>query len=670
MEKSLFLSFHGRIIDHLGIQMYQSPTAAIAEMVSNSWDADATEVKITLPTHDDFSITIQDNGIGMTLEECQNKFLTVGYDKRKNNAKTLSRDLKRPLMGRKGIGKFAGFGIASVITVTTISKDTGEKTSFVLDIDKIRDSSNDDYINTSKLTIDVIERVEPNNELKKAHGTTIKLTCLKIQRLISADFFATSMARRFSVNAAAADFYVSIDGKLIPTEDFLSKSEMSFPKDYKQDEKPKGLTEIDKDGWGTEMVGDHQIKWRVFFLKETIKEEELQGISIFSHGKLAQRPFMFNLAGGLPSQNGPEYMTGAVLADYLDEFDEDVISTERQRLNWGHHHLATLEEWGKARIRNLLKIWKDRRAEEKTKLIEDKVSDFSSRIERLAPSEKKTIMTALKKLASINQINANQFKELANSVLTAWEGGRLKELIRQVAEVPDMDGDKLLSMLIEANTIQALHTAESVKAKLDTIIGLESRIKNRELENAVRDYIANNPWLISPKWETFAKERNVGDLAAEAAKDSGLDKDEDFNGRVDLVLASGEHLLILEFMRPGLMIDLDHLVRFETYVDTFRGHLESSTGSRFNTATGYLVADKIAKKNPAFLKKVRKLKEDGLETLTWGDLLAEAKRQWQEFLDHLVERSPNDKRIHALINSNTIKIPEGEKAQETMQQVH
>ncbi len=106
MEKSLFLSFHGRIIDHLGIQMYQSPTAAIAEMVSNSWDADATEVKITLPTHDDFSITIQDNGIGMTLEECQNKFLTVGYDKRKNNAKTLSRDLKRPLMGRKGIGKF------------------------------------------------------------------------------------------------------------------------------------------------------------------------------------------------------------------------------------------------------------------------------------------------------------------------------------------------------------------------------------------------------------------------------------------------------------------------------------------------------------------------------------------------------------------------------------
>ena len=32
MDNKLFLNFHGRIIDHLGIQMYQSPTAAIAEI--------------------------------------------------------------------------------------------------------------------------------------------------------------------------------------------------------------------------------------------------------------------------------------------------------------------------------------------------------------------------------------------------------------------------------------------------------------------------------------------------------------------------------------------------------------------------------------------------------------------------------------------------------------
>jgi hypothetical protein len=41
-EKKLRLSFHGRIIDSLGIQMYQSPVAAVAELIANAWDADAT----------------------------------------------------------------------------------------------------------------------------------------------------------------------------------------------------------------------------------------------------------------------------------------------------------------------------------------------------------------------------------------------------------------------------------------------------------------------------------------------------------------------------------------------------------------------------------------------------------------------------------------------------
>ena len=40
-KNKLFLRFHGRIIDSLGIQMYQSPVAAVAELIANAWDADA-----------------------------------------------------------------------------------------------------------------------------------------------------------------------------------------------------------------------------------------------------------------------------------------------------------------------------------------------------------------------------------------------------------------------------------------------------------------------------------------------------------------------------------------------------------------------------------------------------------------------------------------------------
>ena len=49
-DRRLRLRFHGRVIDHLGIDMYQSPVAAVAEIISNAWDADAESVSITSQT--------------------------------------------------------------------------------------------------------------------------------------------------------------------------------------------------------------------------------------------------------------------------------------------------------------------------------------------------------------------------------------------------------------------------------------------------------------------------------------------------------------------------------------------------------------------------------------------------------------------------------------------
>src|SRR5579884_2051994 len=129
-QKTLRIKFHGRIIDHLGIQMYQSPTAAIAELIANSWDADAENVLISLPDHmtDDAQITVVDDGNGMTFDECENRYLNVGYPRRGSAPVAQSSEKSRPILGRKGIGKFAGFGIAQVIRVETVSRENGEKT--------------------------------------------------------------------------------------------------------------------------------------------------------------------------------------------------------------------------------------------------------------------------------------------------------------------------------------------------------------------------------------------------------------------------------------------------------------------------------------------------------------------------------------------------------------
>src|SRR4051812_1265512 len=83
-DKKLHLAFHGRIIDSLGIQMYQSPVAAVAELIANAWDADAPAVEVTLPDHvgDTAELIIKDTGAGMTFADCQAKYLNVGRNRR------------------------------------------------------------------------------------------------------------------------------------------------------------------------------------------------------------------------------------------------------------------------------------------------------------------------------------------------------------------------------------------------------------------------------------------------------------------------------------------------------------------------------------------------------------------------------------------------------------
>ena len=59
---------------------------------------------------------IRDNGIGMDFDECQKLYLVVGRNRR-GDATDEQTAGGRPVLGRKGIGKFAGFGIASLVTV-------------------------------------------------------------------------------------------------------------------------------------------------------------------------------------------------------------------------------------------------------------------------------------------------------------------------------------------------------------------------------------------------------------------------------------------------------------------------------------------------------------------------------------------------------------------------
>jgi len=646
-NRKLRLRFHGRIIDHLGIQMYQSPIAAIAEMVANAWDADSENVWITLPNQldDNAEIVLRDDGSGMTFEQCQDCYLNVGWCRRGINPDEKSPEKERSILGRKGIGKFAGFGIAKVITVQTISRETGEKTVFQLDIGNLRSS---DYVRTDGGEIPVVEYLPSDEIRREEHGTIITLQQLTLRRRFSPESFSRSMARRFLLHQQVADFKVIINDSALPEAEQAQEIEFVFPRDYKSEEKPDDLS-VEND-WGIETLSNNRrIKWRIQFYKSTIDEEELRGVAIFSRGKLAQNPFFFNLSGGLGGQHGQEYVSGHVQADYIDLLDEDIIAPERQRINWEHEEAIPLEQWGQDRVKQLLRLWRERRGEKRRKQIEEKVAEFSRRLEKLPSRERNTVKKALYKLGSIATLSDPQFQELGEGVLLAWEQGRLHDLIDEISSADTLSEKELLEILLEAHVLTALNTAEAVKTKLLTVGGLKLRIQNRDLETAVRDYIAKHPWLISAEWETFRKERSVRKLTEDAAGEAGLTGDA-WEGRIDLALASGEHLLILEFMRPGLNLDWEHLDRFERYIRVIRTRVEANTAGPFRRVTGYIVADGLSR-DSAMLGKINDMRRHGMFALDWSSLFGSAVASWQEFLETLVSRAPDDERLRALLET-------------------
>ena len=213
--KELFLNFHGRVLEHLGIQIYQSTVNALAELIANAWDADASEVRIDFPPKlsSEAVIKIKDTGSGMTFPQCQNRFLNVGWPKRGKNPDAKSPKLSRPILGRKGIGKFAGFGIAEVIRVETISEENGEQTEFELDIHALM---GEEYIGKDQKKINLLTYLPPDNERKAQHGTTITLMRLTTKRIPNQVEFLRSMARRFLVHKTVGGFGVFVNGEPLP----------------------------------------------------------------------------------------------------------------------------------------------------------------------------------------------------------------------------------------------------------------------------------------------------------------------------------------------------------------------------------------------------------------------------------------------------------------------
>ena len=121
---TLPFTIDAELLKELGQRLVGKPHIALAELVKNSYDADATEVTIKfLPNAD--RIEIIDNGHGMTFEEFKNFWMRIGTTHKKE--KRQSKNLERPMTGSKGVGRLAVQFLARSLTIQTVSEDKSRK---------------------------------------------------------------------------------------------------------------------------------------------------------------------------------------------------------------------------------------------------------------------------------------------------------------------------------------------------------------------------------------------------------------------------------------------------------------------------------------------------------------------------------------------------------------
>ena len=128
MTEELRFTTDAGLIDRLGRELVGRQETALIELVKNSYDADASQVTVTLE-HD--ALVVEDDGTGMTRDELIAGFLRLASTLKVTEPR--SRLYGRQRAGRKGIGRFATQRLGKVLRLWTWTNEHDPGIELVVD---------------------------------------------------------------------------------------------------------------------------------------------------------------------------------------------------------------------------------------------------------------------------------------------------------------------------------------------------------------------------------------------------------------------------------------------------------------------------------------------------------------------------------------------------------
>lgn len=643
-------------VDKLGVKLYDKASAVVAELIANCYDADAENVTVTLPLNvrlarvvagalqdQGFVIEVNDDGHGMTPDEAREYFLQVGTDRRKRTKDgPRSRGKKRQVMGRKGIGKLAPFGICRRIEVRSAGGQrtkNGYLTShFFMDFDKILTEGDDPV---------PLDPGPDDQTWSLTTGTRIRLTNFLAKQVPDEETFCRQLAVRFAV--AAADFKVFVIDTTKPGS------------------APRPVDPVDVPTWpGTKLdlaarpvVADDgvalPVKGWLAMARDAYKNEETTGVRIYARGKIVGVTRDFNQPAGFTGEfMMRSYLVGHVEAEWLDLDDgEDLIRTDRQDILWDSEYGQLLRKWGAELIREIARISRQPRRDRVRDLFMQKSNIETRAKDRFGDKDVARVAVDLAKkfggFAAEDELNDDDYVDgLSDFILSVAPHQALIEAFHEFtnrATQGNASVEQLVDIFDKSQIAELASYAQIAHERVRVIQQLSKIIEDAPDEREFQKLLAKTPWLIDPSWTVITANQSLKTFKSAFERFWKQKHKEDIvlaisyeDKRPDFTLVAIDGLLhIVEIKKSKHQFDDADCTRLLNYVVAFEEFFEDNSGLKANFYRGWridvvadgenvgLPANRLALKAQKDAKRVRRV--------SWTDFLDNAKKVHEQFLE-------------------------------------
>jgi len=544
------------VLNQLGISLYSSVPAVLGEAVANSYDADATQVDITIDKPSGL-IKIADDGMGMDKDDINLRYLHVGYERRKEKGQAVT-PKGRDVMGRKGIGKLSLFSVANIIEIRTVKNS--QKNGFRMNAEKIKQK-----IASGGEASQYFPDVIPPNTITITKGTEITLSSLKTESVYETSL-RKRLARRFTVIGQEKNFSVFINKSELTLEDRGYFKKIQYLWHYGPDKYSAKCSKLERTFERDNKIGldDYTVKGWIGTVENSgdLKEDEdnLNKILVLVRGKVAQEDMLEQYAeGGVYSK----YLVGELNADFLDLDDKyDITTSSRQKIFEDDPRYQALKKWLYGELKEIQTKWTDLRREggEQKALESDTIKEW---YRKLSPDNR----TAAKKM--FGKINAEaigsdeRIRELFKYGVIAFESLAAREDLTELEMMKPNDLEAFSRMFSSLDEIEAVLYRQIVEKRLGVIDALQEKVDKNDLEKVIQRHLFDHLWMLDTSWERATEgepimEKRIAEAFGKI--DAGLTKEEK-ESRLDIKyrVSSGKHIII-ELKRGGRILHSSEIV--------------------------------------------------------------------------------------------------------------